>query len=175
VSDWVKQGGEMVGDDSEEFEAYYDSLLRAAYRAAFRLLGERTVAEDVAGEALARAYSHWSSIANHAHPWVVKVATNLALDTGRKRTRAAHHRIELIDTVEHDPHVELRLDLQRALRELPRRQREVVALRFLGDFSEQETADALGLGTGTVKSHASRGLARLRVIVERGEQSVEPS
>ena len=154
--------------DSSQFEASYDSMLRAAYRVAYRLLGERTVAEDVAGEALARAYSHWSSIAGHALPWVVTVATNLALDAGRKRARAANHRMELIDSPAPDPQVEVRLDLQKALRALPRRQREVVALRFLGDFSEQATADALGLEIGTVKSHASRALTRLRLVVEKG-------
>jgi RNA polymerase sigma factor (sigma-70 family) len=63
--------------------------------------------------------------------------------------------------------VERRLDLQAALRALPRRQREVVVLRFLGDLSEKATADALALDVGTVKSHAARGLSRLRDTVER--------
>lgn len=155
-----------MGDPAKDFEDAYDSMLRSAYRAAYRLLGERTAAEDVAGEALARAYSRWSSVSAYAEAWVVTVATNLALDAGRQRARAAKRRVELIDegTVEQ---VELRMDLQDALRALPRRQREVVALRFLGDFSEQETAAALALDVGTVKSHTSRGLSRLRMTVER--------
>ena len=123
------------------------------------------MAEDVAGEALARAYSRWSSVSTHAEAWVVTVATNLALDVGRQRARAGRF-IELIDEGTTD-HVDTRLDLQAALRALPRRQREVVALRFLGDFSEQATAAALHLNVGTVKSHASRGLSRLRTTVER--------
>jgi RNA polymerase sigma factor (sigma-70 family) len=155
-----------VGESTKDFEDAYDSMLRSAYRAAYRLLGERTAAEDVAGEALARAYSRWSSVSDHAEAWVVTVATNLALDVGRHRARAAKRRVELIDEGTVDQ-VELRLDLQDALRALPRRQREVVALRFLGDFSEQETAAALALDVGTVKSHASRGLSRLRTTVER--------
>ena len=56
----------------------------------------------------------------------------------------------------------LRMDLVELLRGLPRRQREVVVLRYLADRSEQETADALGCSTGTVKQHAHRGLASLR-------------
>jgi RNA polymerase sigma-70 factor (sigma-E family) len=142
-------------------------MLRSAYRAAYRLLGDRTAAEDVAAEALARAYSRWSSVAGHAVPWVVTVATNLALDVGRRHARAASHRMELIDEATPDPKLEQRWDLQQALRDLPRRQREVVALRYLGDFSEQATAEALGLSVGTVKSHASRGLSQLRSTVER--------
>jgi len=63
--------------------------------------------------------------------------------------------------------VDLRLDLQAAVRALPRRQRQVVALRFLADFSEAATAAALAIDIGTVKSHASRGLSRLRTTVER--------
>lgn len=156
-----------MGDHAKGFEDAYDSMLRSAYRAAYRLLGERTAAEDVAGEALARAYSRWSSVSDHAEAWVVTVATNLALDVTRRRVRAASRGVELIDERTRDPQVELRLDLQEALRALPRRQREVVALRFLGDFSEQATATALGLDVGTVKSHASRGLSRLRTTVER--------
>jgi len=97
----------------------------------------------------------------------VTVATNLALDTGRRRGRRGSGSIDLIDLHAPDPQVEARLDLQQALRSLPRRQREVVALRYLGDFSEKDTAAALGLDVGTVKSHASRGLKSLRAIVER--------
>jgi DNA-directed RNA polymerase specialized sigma24 family protein len=54
------------------------------------------------------------------------------------------------------------VDLHRALEALPRRQREVVVLRYFGDLSEKEIASELGLAPGSVKSHASRGLAALR-------------
>jgi RNA polymerase sigma factor (sigma-70 family) len=55
-----------------------------------------------------------------------------------------------------------RVDLARALRRLPRRQREVVVLRYLADWSEADVALALGCSVGTVKSHGHRGLAALR-------------
>jgi RNA polymerase sigma factor (sigma-70 family) len=55
-----------------------------------------------------------------------------------------------------------RMDLTRALRRLPRRQRQVVVLRYLADWSEIDVAGELGCSTGAVKSHASRGLAALR-------------
>lgn len=156
----------MADDRRTEFEQAYDAMRLSAYRAAYRLLGQRTVAEDVAGEALARAYARWPSVSTHAEAWVVTVATNLALDMARQRARAARRGVELVDERPVDQ-VETRLDLQAALLALPRRQREVVALRFLGDFTEQATAAALGLNVGTVKSHASRGLSRLRMTVER--------
>jgi RNA polymerase sigma factor (sigma-70 family) len=163
----LSRGGQVVRDDrAKAFEEAYDSMRLSAYRAAYRLLGHRPAAEDVAGEALARAYSRWSSVSAHAEAWVVTVATNLALDIGRQQARAARRGAQVIVEQPID-HIETRLDLQAALRALPRRQREVVALRFLGDFSEQATAAALGLNVGTVKSHAARGLSRLRMTVER--------
>lgn len=155
-----------MDDPDSDFEERYESMRRSAYRVAYRLLGDRAAAEDVAGEALARAYARWSSVSGHAEPWVVTVATNLALDVGRRRAQAANGRVKLVEEGTVD-HVELRLDLQRALRALPRRQRQVVALRFLLDLSEEDTATALALAVGTVKSHASRGLSRLRTTVER--------
>ena len=156
----------MNGDLANGFEEAFDPMRRSAYRAAYRLLGERAAAEDVAAEALARAYARWSSVVDHAEPWVVTVATNLALDVGRRRATATSRQAMLIDEAAADQ-VECRLDLQAALRALPRRQREVVVLRFLGDLSEKATATALAVDIGTVKSHTARALARLRTTVER--------
>jgi DNA-binding CsgD family transcriptional regulator len=49
----------------------------------------------------------------------------------------------------------------------PRRQRETVVLRYLGDLTEAQTADVLGCSVGSVKTHSSRGLARLREVMPR--------
>jgi RNA polymerase sigma factor (sigma-70 family) len=54
----------------------------------------------------------------------------------------------------------------RALRELPLRQREVLALRYYLDLSEAEIAETLGISRGAVKSHASRGSAALRTLLD---------
>lgn len=67
-----------------------------------------------------------------------------------------------------------RLDLVEGLRRLPRRQREVVALRYLADVSEAETARLLGCSTGTVKTHAHRGLAALRLGLEEEDRVRAP-
>jgi RNA polymerase sigma factor (sigma-70 family) len=156
-----------VSQASEDaFDAAFDRLRALAYRAGYRLLGARADAEDIAAETLARAYSRWGSISDHAEPWVVTTATNLALDQFRRARTAASHRHVLVEPQPAVDHlVETRLDLVRALTELPRRQREVVALRFLADYSEAATAQALGIDVGTVKSHTSRALSRLRTLV----------
>jgi RNA polymerase sigma-70 factor (sigma-E family) len=150
------------------FEEVFPVLIRDAYRVAYRLLGDRGEAEDVAQEACARAYSRWASVRDHAEPWCVRVASNLALDLLRARTRAVrrNERIKANETFV-NPAIDERLDLYAALAKLPRRQRETVVLRYLGDLSEVQTADLIGCSVGSVKTHASRGLASLREVLAR--------
>jgi RNA polymerase sigma-70 factor (sigma-E family) len=146
----------------EDFDAAFAGLHRAAYRVSYKLLGNRAAAEDVAQEALARALVRWRKVEPYAVPWVSKVAANLAIDKVRKdrrTTEAADEQGRL------DPDAAERLDLVRALRSLPRRQRDVVVLRYLMDQSEEHVAGLLGISAGSVKTHASRGLAALRLAL----------
>jgi RNA polymerase sigma-70 factor (sigma-E family) len=142
------------------FDDDFAVLYRAAYRVAFRLLGDRTEAEDVAQEALARTYVRWRTVEAYAAPWACRVATNLAIDRTRRTRRLSGETAP--DRPGPDAFCDERLDLQRALRALPRRQRDVVVLRYLADQPEAAVATALGVSVGAVKSHASRGLAALR-------------
>jgi RNA polymerase sigma factor (sigma-70 family) len=146
----------------EGFDASFDALFARAYRVARRILGDSAAAEDVAAEAMARAYAHWAKIADQPwrEGWVVRVASNLALDVVRKEARVSNVEIE---RVVEDDDVAVRVTLSEALSRLPRRQREVVVLRHLGGLSEAECADALSVSTGAVKTHLHRGLAALRV------------
>ncbi|HWB67965.1 MAG TPA: sigma-70 family RNA polymerase sigma factor [Mycobacteriales bacterium] len=151
------------------FEEVYPVLARDAYRVAFRLLGNREEAEDVAQEACARAYSRWSSIRDHAEPWCVRVASNLALDRLRARTKAVRRQQRLAASTETTTAAPTpdRLDLYAALRRLPTRQREAVVLRYLGDLSEAQAATVLNCSVGSVKTHTSRGLSKLREVMAR--------
>lgn len=151
------------------FEERFDDLYRLAYRVSFRVLGDRGEAEDVAQDALARAHLRWEHLATRPEGWVVTVATNLAIDHHRHRKRRPTEQGEPLSLVE--LHLAERVDLARALRRLSRRQREVVVLRYLADWPEADVADALDLSPGSVKVHASRGLAALRDHLgeERGE------
>src|ERR1700759_740709 len=94
------------------FEEGFPVLIRDAYRVAYRLLGDRSEAEDVSQEACARTYSRWSSVRDHAEPWCVRVASNLALDVLRAGTRATKRNQRLV-TAETAPSagVDDRLDL----------------------------------------------------------------
>jgi len=142
------------------FEESFDDLFRRAYTVGYQLLGVRAEAEDVAQEALARAFSRWRQVRGYSEPWVVRVAGNLAIGRWRKTRR-----LTALDARDDRPHAgpdAQRIDLHRALRKLSRRQREVVVLRYLADLSEADVARALDCSPGTVKQHASRGLAALR-------------
>jgi RNA polymerase sigma-70 factor (sigma-E family) len=156
-----------------DFTSEFPALYRRAYQVAFRILGQQPNAQDVAQEALARAYLRWSKVCDHATPWIVTVALNLALDQHRARERDHRRHRELVvlhEEAKTDFASDQRADLVRALRNLSRRQRQVVVLRYLGDLSETDTAAELGISVGAVKSHASRGLAALRASLNTRDE-----
>ena len=150
----------LRGSKVDDFERQFPSLFRRAYGVAFVVVGDREDARDIAQETLARLHVHWGKVSGFATPWVVRVAGNLALDRVRRRSRIRYLLAESVP--EPDPQ---RVDLQRALLALPRRQRDVVILRYVADLPEADVARALGCSVGTVKTHASRGLGALRIAL----------
>jgi RNA polymerase sigma-70 factor (sigma-E family) len=159
----------MDAAETSSFDAAYSGLYAQAYRVAFRLLGTREEAADAAQEACARAYARWSRVSRHASPeaWVSRVASNLALDVYRRRSVAQRKSRGLRDDV--DAIDGERVDLHRALELLPKRQRQVVMLRYVADLPEAAVAAALRCSVGNVKSNASRGLAALRAQLAIGD------
>jgi RNA polymerase sigma factor (sigma-70 family) len=145
----------------DDFDGQFDKLWGRAYGVAYVVLGDRGEAEDVAQETLARALVRWKKVSAYAEPWVVRVAGNLAIDKIRKQQRARGVPIRDLPPLDAQ-----RVDLQRALLELSPKQREVVVLRYVVDLPEVDVAQTLGCSVGTVKTHASRGLAALRRSLE---------
>jgi RNA polymerase sigma-70 factor (sigma-E family) len=155
----------------EGFVEAFDELYDCAYQHAYKLLGDRQEAEDLAQEACTRACLRWHHLDN-PRAWVVRVTTNLAFDRFRRlRSAAKHLRLPPAPAVAPD---DRHLDLNRALAKLPKRQRDVVVLRYLADLSEAQTAAALGCSPGTVKSHAARGLHALRATLELADEVETP-
>ena len=142
------------------FEAFFDATWPRCRRLGGRMGLDPGGAEDVALDALAIAYDRWKRIEGleYREAWVFKVTANLALRQLKKRGRTVPAPTSTSAT---DEPVDDRLDLQRALSRLPKRQREVVFLRYVADLPEAEVAAALGVDVGTVKVHASRGRAAL--------------
>jgi RNA polymerase sigma-70 factor (sigma-E family) len=153
-----------VNVDPRAFDDAFPALYRHAYRVAYRLCGSDSDAKDLAQDALVRAYGRWDKIGAYADPsaWVARVVMNLAFDHWRRRRLFRRLPVASRDESVSDDHV----DLYVALDSLPRRQRQVVVLRYLADQSEPATAQAMGCSVGAVKQHASRGLRALRARLD---------
>ncbi len=164
-----------VSAEPETFDAAFWRLARVAHRRAFRILGVAADAEDVASETMARASLRWSRLRPPADPWVSTVASRLAIDRQRKAWRTlpmpddeASQRVlgNALVATEGKVDAAVRLDLARALAELPKRQQQVLGLSYLSGFTEYEIGDLLGCSASTVQTHKKRGLDRLRELLE---------
>ncbi|MDR8408230.1 SigE family RNA polymerase sigma factor [Nonomuraea sp. 3-1Str] len=145
------------------------SLLRVAYLAC----GNETEAEDLLQTALERTYKNWDRVrADSPEPYVRRVIVNTAISRARRRKILSIIPTRVLpETPARSADVDLRHVLMDALRDLPPRQRAVVVLRYWEDLSEAQAAEVLGCSVGTVKSQASKALAKLRTAL--GEESME--
>jgi len=154
------------GDRDAEFTAFMAASMPALHRSAFLLCGDAHRADELTQHALERTYRAWPR-AREGDPlaYARRVLMNLRVD-GWRRTRrevlADPHTLAGHDAPWTDPDLGERDEVLRALLALPLKQRRVVVLRYLLDLSEAEVAADLDLPLGTVKSTASRALARLR-------------
>jgi len=159
-------GSELASESGsrEEYEAFFRRVFPRAVGVALRISGDRPAAEDAALEALAKAHTRWCKIGGEpwSEAWVLRVTVNEAI---RRLPRRPPLVPQPPDHPDPSDVVVVRQTLVAALRLLPKRQREVVVLRFLVGLSEPEVAAALGLSLGTVKTHLRRGLARLRTTL----------
>lgn len=148
-----------------DFEAFFDATWTRAVRMVSRMGLNRQDAEDVVLDALAVVYDRWGRVRDlpYRESWMLKVAANRALRQLSRAKRRGSSFVE--DAPAPDDEVATRISVRSAIAGLPRRQREVIALRYLADMPEDEVAQALGLNPGTVKQHASRGRAALRVAL----------
>ncbi|MDQ3915188.1 MAG: sigma-70 family RNA polymerase sigma factor [Actinomycetota bacterium] len=144
------------------FAAFYEETKDAVLRAVvLARAGETEGAEDAVAEAYERALLRWDELAEHPNPagWVVRTAINHRISMWRRHARKSPAARETTSLASEalDP------ALLRAVRRLPRGQREVLALRLLLDFSTEQTAAALGVRQGTVKAQLHRALRTLRL------------
>ncbi len=158
----------MTGPDFEEFvNTRSPVLLRTAY-----LLcgGDRGAAEDLLQDVLERVYPRWRRISGNPEAYIRASLANAAANRWRRRSRRVAEvplATEVTPTVPGPEQGVANHDLVvRALGSLPARMRAVLVLRFFDDLSELDTAAALHCGVGTVKSQTSRGLTRLRELLD---------
>lgn len=153
----------------ESFEASYRRLVGQLYG----VCGDLAEAEDVVAEAFVRAVSHRRSFeaADNREAWLRTVAVNLARTRHRRRVTGSRLvRRATAGRPAHHPELSAdRLALVAALAQLPREQREAIALHYLADLPLHEIAIAVGAPLGTVKARLSRGRKALAALLETSE------
>jgi len=144
---------------SASFTSFYESTYEEVARALSITLGDSGWGREAADEAMTRAYDRWSDVSTYSNPagWVYRVGLNWARSWHRKLNRKlpwANEPIALPQAADQE--------LDDALMDLDIKYRSVVVCRYLLDWSTDETAQALDLAPGTVKSRLSTGLSQLR-------------
>lgn len=168
---------ETSARDRVRFEAFVAGSAPALMRSAYVLTGDRGHAEDLLQGTLWRVARRWSEINGSPDAYAHQVLINLSRDRRRLLGRRVRE-VLLADPVptriaDQAAAVVQRDWLVEAIGQLPRRQREVVVLRFLLDLSVEQTAAVLGTTEGTVKSHTSRALSQLRgLLIERSDDLI---
>jgi RNA polymerase sigma-70 factor (ECF subfamily) len=158
------------------FEVLYDRHGGAAFSLAYRIVGDRTAAEDVTQEAFLsiwRSNARFDRARGSVRSWVLSVVRNRAIDALRRggahapqldhdddgvlEARPAEERTET-EAIRRESSRELR----GALKELPEDQSQVISLAYFGGFSHSEIAEMLGMPLGTVKGRMRLGLEKIR-------------
>lgn len=158
-----------------EFGDFYRDGQSACLRAVLASVGDRQLAEDLVAEAFTRAWMSWPKVSRHPAPygWVVRTALNTRLTWWRRRRREVAFRGDETAVGAQTATEVIDPGLITALRQLPRRQQEVIVLRVFLDLDTRSTAKALGIAEGTVGVHLSRGLATLRHDLSRQAVEIE--
>ena len=156
--------GGVVGWEDAQFPEFFASQYGRLRRLGFLLTGDWAEGDELAQEALVRVWWRWALVRRQQHPeaYARKVLINRHRSLVRRlRLDARHAGQARVEPVDDRPREEL-LVVWAAIGRLPARQRAVVVLRYHEDLPELEVARLLRLPVGTVKSTASRALARLR-------------
>jgi RNA polymerase sigma-70 factor (ECF subfamily) len=189
----------VLAGDREAFRRLVERESVSLIRACHRVLGDQGDAEDAAQEALVTAYRQLATWRGDGPfgAWLMRIGIRIALrQAGKRRTvtwrdplasssgrggaavdpitravdQAAVAAAPLTDPAVLSMRAENATELRAAVTALPEPYREVVALRFFGEATLDEIARQTGRPLGTVKTHLHRGLAKLRIAVDRDER-----
>lgn len=157
----------MRGSNRSAADAEFEEFVRAAWprlrRAAWLLCRDSHEAEDLVQTALARAYARWGKVSRDgAYSYVHRSLVNGYIDSVRRRRPVPVEEGTDTAAAGGEDVVDERSELSELLAPLSPRERSIVVWRYYLDASEAEVAQHLGVSVGTVKSTASRALARLR-------------
>jgi RNA polymerase sigma-70 factor (sigma-E family) len=157
----------MGREFDDEFTDFVGKWSPALLRVAFLLTSDRGEAEDLLQTALLKTSRRWSRLDDREAAYAYVRRVLVTTHTSWRRRRRVHEVLldRMPERAVHEPAgIEGGRALQ-ALEQLPPRMRAVVVLRCYEGLTEAETAESLGCSVGSVKSQASRGLARLRALL----------
>ncbi|MGH1492119.1 MAG: sigma-70 family RNA polymerase sigma factor [Acidimicrobiales bacterium] len=156
---------------AESYEDFYHRELPALVALAAAVTGSHLAAEDLAQEALVRAYRRWDQLSLYDKPgaWARRVTINLALSSRKRAANEVRARLRLRSepTMSAAPvHYQYLWD---AVRKLPGKQRAAVALHYLEDRPVAEIAEILECAESTAKVHLHRGRTALAALLQTGQ------
>jgi RNA polymerase sigma-70 factor (ECF subfamily) len=172
----------IAAKDPEAFEVFYDRHGGVSYSLAYRILGDRTAAEDCIQEAFIsiwRSGARFDSTRGSVRAWTLSIVRNRAIDALRSKAgkapkltfddeaileaRPADERTEE-EAMRHETADEVR----GAISQLPSEQSKVIELAYFGGFSQSEIAAMLNVPLGTVKGRMRLGLEKIRGELAEG-------
>ncbi|MGI8434261.1 MAG: RNA polymerase sigma factor [Nocardioidaceae bacterium] len=159
-------------DAPEEFEWLFATQYRSIVWSANVILHDYSKAEEIAQDAFVSLLENWKKVAQYDRPgaWVRRVAIRLATRAAKREAQGAQLAAAWPTVADVQP---VDLDLMAAIRQLPPRQRAVIALFYIEDLPVSEVADILSCGTATVSVHLHRARKRLTELLgEEVEASV---
>ncbi len=169
----VAESGPVAVESLETFEDFYVREFPAVVGLAYALSGSRSGAEDLAQEAFLAAHRNWDRVGMYDQPgvWVRRVVANISVSVFRRRVVEAKAlaRIALGYTLALPELSADDAEFWEAVRSLPRRQAQVIALHYLDDLPVAEVARVLGTAEGTVKKHLHEGRRALARRLELEE------
>ncbi len=157
----------------EDFESFYARERRPVIGLAFVLSGSRSGAEDLAQDAFLTAYKQWDTVGAYDNPgaWVRRVVSNRSVSTIRRRTAEAKALVRIGGSTFVVP--ELSPDAMAtwvAVRKLPTRQAQAIALRYYDRSSIADIARILDCSENTVKTHLRRAKQTLNKQLDEGDR-----
>jgi RNA polymerase sigma-70 factor (sigma-E family) len=164
---------------AEQFDGFVRSASPGLLRAAWLLVGDWPSAEDLVQTAFERTWPKWTKLTDDQQrlAYLHRVLTNSFLRGRRRRWvgEVAVGDLPQLAGLDETDGLVLRAGLLAAVRRLPPRQRAVIALRYLADLTEAQTAEAMRCSVGTVKSYSARALTALRTDPATAELLTEES
>jgi RNA polymerase sigma factor (sigma-70 family) len=162
-----------IGGRSQEegFDAFYRRLRPRLLRAMLLTVNDHDLAVEATDEAMTRVFQRWATVSRYRNPdgWTYRVALNWARSRLRRRRRELNVVTAVNEPASNLAEHEVDPAIDKAVRSLPLKLRAVVVLRYYMDWSVEESAKALHVPKGTVKSRLHRALRQLAENVERDE------